>query len=514
LLVRWFKRGLPWLALCAACNGNIVQHLDVKPFDAVTIDAPVALSTSPGFADERGGGIFVDPVGAVVRLRADGTVARLESHPGNSTPAGVATAAWPLGPYVALVATDKGLYVAESGWLIEPAWRDVLSASGLRATALADNGVAWVAHEAGLFRIEEGVLSELKSDGASITGITGLAVAPSLSGGTGVWFAQGEKLSWAEQTSKTAFTLGDSGLQKAQLKGGITALAGLAASPTSAGELWAIANDVLWRHDATGWKQFNLGATSHQILSAGRVLWLYAGDALFRYDADAQAWTEANGPAANAQLLAVDATGAAWINGDGKTSLISAGVVARVEGMFQNVRVYSSDVVVKASVPGSSEPTQMIFRLDDGESVLVPVAKANPGDGPAASQLYFTMGGVDAAGRDKPYSLAGLKDGMHTLTVVTRFAGSETTRALHFDFKGGSNVMLSYAADIAPIQSSRCAKCHTSGPGHELIDYDEWKADAERISIAVAEQRMPADGLLDPASIQKIQRWVAAGANP
>ena len=508
------RRALPLLVLCAACDGKIVQHLEITPFDAVSLDAVVTMNAAPGFADERGGGIFIDPMGHVVRLRADGTVARLESHPGNTVSAGIATAAWPLGPYTALVSTDKGLYVAEQGWLIEPAWRDSLSPDGLKSTALADNGVAWIAHQAGLFRIEGGVLSELKSGGASITGITGLAVAPSISGAPGLWFAQGEKLSWAEQTTKTDFTIGDSGLQKLQVKGGITALAGIAASPSSTGELWAIANKALLRHDITGWKQFDLGQTATQILAAGRVLWLHAGDALFRYDADAKAWTEANGIAYGATLLAADSTGAAWVNGAGKTTLVSAGVVARVEGMFQNTIVYSSDVVVKAAVPVNTTPSQMTFRLDDGESVVVLAAKANPGDGPAATQLFFGMGGVDGSGRDKPYSLAGLKDGLHTLLVVTKFAASETTRALHFAFKGGSNVQLSYAADIAPIRTARCAKCHTSGPGHELVTYEEWKTDKDRISVAVAEQRMPADGLLDPASIQKIQRWVAAGANP
>jgi ligand-binding sensor domain-containing protein len=73
------------------------------------------------------------------------------------------------GPYPALVATDRGLYVAESGWLIQPAWRDALPAEGLKATALADNGVAWIAHEKGLFRIEDGALSELKDSAVTMT---------------------------------------------------------------------------------------------------------------------------------------------------------------------------------------------------------------------------------------------------------------------------------------------------------------------------------------------------------
>lgn len=115
------KRALFGLALCAACGGaNVSETLNPTSFDALQIEAPIALKASPSFADERGGGLFIDPTGKVVRLRADGTVGRLESHPGNPVPAGAASSVWPLGPYTALVATDRGLYVAESGWLIQP----------------------------------------------------------------------------------------------------------------------------------------------------------------------------------------------------------------------------------------------------------------------------------------------------------------------------------------------------------------------------------------------------------
>lgn len=508
------KRAL-LLALCAGCGGaNVSETLNPTSFDALQIEAPVPLKASPSFADERGGGVFVDPTGMVVRLRADGTVGRLESHPGNPTPAGAASAAWALGPYTALVATDRGLYVAESGWLIQPTWRDALSPTGLKATALADNGVAWIAHEAGLFRIEDGQLTELKDGTSAITGITGLAVAPSPSGASAVWFAQGEKLSWAEQTSKTAFTIGDSGLSVDSVKGGITALAGLSASPTAKGQLWAITNKVLWLHDVAGWRPYELGKAPKELISSGRVLWLRAGDGLFRYDADSKAWTEAKGLAAVPTLLAADATGAAWVRIGDKTTVVSPQVTARVQGLFQNARVYGSELHINASVPVTSMPVQMTFKLDDGPDIIVLAADANPGDGAAASQLFFGMAGVDSSGRDKPYSLAGLMDGLHTLKVVTKFAGGESTRLLHFEFRGANNVQLSYATDIKPIQVARCDKCHTKGPGQLMSTYEDWVAQKDAITKAVAEQRMPADGLLDPASIQKIQRWVAAGAKP
>lgn len=509
------KRTLFLLALCAGCGGGTVSEpLNPTSFDALQLDAPVALKASPSFADERGGGVFIDPTGLVVRLRADGTVGRLESHPGNATPAGAASAVWPLGPYTAVVATDRGLYVAESGWLIQPTWRDALSSAGLKATAIGDNGVAWLAHEKGLFRLEDGALTELKDGAASITGITGLAVAPSLSGSSAVWFAQGERLSWAEQTAKSAFNLGDSGLSRDSVKGGITALAGLSASPSAKGELWAITNKVLWRLVDGAWRPYELGKAPKELVSAGRVLWLRAGDGLYRYDADSKKWAQAKGLAAVPTLLAADPSGAVWVRAGEKTIAVSEKIVARVQGLFQSQRYYASELNVNASVPVKSTPQQMIFTLDDGPDITILAAAANPGDGAAAAQLYFSMGGVDANGRDKPYPLAGLMDGLHTLKVVTRFAAGESARLLHFDFRGGSNVQLSYATDIKPIQTLRCNKCHLTGPGRDLSTYSLWVTNKELISAAVSEQRMPADGLLDPASIQKIQRWVAAGARP
>jgi hypothetical protein len=441
-------------------------------------------------------------------------VGRLESHPGNAVPAGAASAVWPLGPYTALVATDRGLYVAESGWLIQPAWRDALDAKGLKATALADNGVAWIAHEKGLFRIEDGVLSELKDSAGSLTGLTGIAFAPSLSGAPAVWFAQGEKLSWAEQTAKNAFQIGDSGLMPDSVKGGITALAGLSPGPGSKGELWAITNKVLWRLEAGTWKPYDLGRAPKELAAAGRILGLRAGDGLYRFDADAKAWTEAKGLSAVPTLLAADAAGAAWVRVGDKTSTLAPSTAARVQGLFQGARVYASELFVTATVPVSAMASQVTFKLDDGPDIVVPVADAVPGDGAAASQLFFAMGGYDASGRVKPSTLAGLMDGLHTLKVTAKLAAGESVRLLHWDFRGGSNVQLSYATDIKPIEDARCSKCHVKGPGQELTGYDQWKAQKDAISTAVREGRMPADGLLDPASIQKIERWVAAGAKP
>ncbi|MBX7098928.1 MAG: hypothetical protein K1X89_14560, partial [Myxococcaceae bacterium] len=111
------------------------------PFTAVvTASSAAALAATPAFADERGGGLFVDPSGAVVRLRADGSTAALEAHPGNPGPTGKALRVFPLGGGSALVAAEQGGFLAESGWLIAPAWRDALDGPGLHFVAASPSG--------------------------------------------------------------------------------------------------------------------------------------------------------------------------------------------------------------------------------------------------------------------------------------------------------------------------------------------------------------------------------------
>ena len=143
------------------------------------------------------------------------------------------------------------------------------------------------------------------------------------------------------------------------------------------------------------------------------------------------------------------------------------------------------------------------------------VKDAQAGSGTLQGQLVFSMGGFDPSGRDKAFSFAALSPGLHTLVVKAELPGNvEAVRRLHFDFRAASQAPVSYAKDLAPIFTSRCAKCHTSGPGHELKTYEQWKAEKDQIAAAVFESRMPADGPLDPAQAALIQRWASGGANP
>jgi hypothetical protein len=501
--------------LLAGCGGSVSNTLNPAPFDAALAQSALPLSAVPSFADERGGGVFIDLAGRAVRLRYDGAQGLLQSHPGNPISPGPATAAWPLGPFSALLVTDKGLFVADSGWVIAPPWRDALASDGLLGTALGDDGVAWLAHASGLFRLQDGQLTEFKVAGESLTGLTGLAIAPAPSGAPAVWFARGEKLEYAEQTSKTAFSVKDAGLDPKAVKGGITALAGIAAGPGVSGELWVITDQVLWQEREGAWTQYDLGRAPRELKSAGRFLWLRAGDGLFRYDADAGSWAEAKGLPAVPTLLAVDSAGTAWVRAGEATLGVSPGVLPRIFGLFEGVRVYDTQAVIVAAAPAAPELLSMHFALDNGEQAEVLVANATPGEGPQASLQLFSMGGLQSTGEAKAFSLANLTPGLHTLTVSARYQNDLTvSRPLHFDYRNTAATVVGWAADIKPIFDSRCASCHVTGPGRDLSTFEKWKDTSEPLVAAIRDQRMPADGPLDPVLIQKIERWVTGGMAP
>ena len=131
------------LAVVSACEEvTTLEPLNPASFDAVTQQTMLELSAAPAFADERGGGVFVDLAGRVVRVRANGMKGVLEAHPGNTVLPGPASGVWALGPSNSLVSTSRGLFVADQGWLIAPAWQNALPAEGLKSTTLDGDGVA------------------------------------------------------------------------------------------------------------------------------------------------------------------------------------------------------------------------------------------------------------------------------------------------------------------------------------------------------------------------------------
>lgn len=500
-----------WLG---ACTGDIADSpLSAQAVTPTVAEAPALLGTASGFADERGGGIFADPEGKVVRLRIDGTSGRLESHPANSKVPGKVSRVFGAGPFAALVAADNGVYMAESGWLIEPAWRDVLDAAGIVGVAPGSEGVTWIAHQKGLFRIEGGQLAELKVAGASLSGLTALAVAPAPDTAPAVWFAQGAVLSVAKQTGRASYEVSDGGIAPSELEGGILALAGTTAAPDAPAELWLITAKKLFVHVREGWVSRATPAAPSALLASGRFVWLRAGDALFCYQADHSSWSRLVGLPPAPILLAAEPTGTVWLRSVDKTLIVGTGVVPRLSGLFEGVRIYQTELLVRAQFPGGTVPSSVSFVLDDDERVERTAEQALPGEG-GAKTIDFAWGGFDIAGRERAYSLVGVTPGLHTLTVEATFPGGPSVRRLHFEYRGGASDRLSFAADVSPIVTARCAKCHGMGTGHPLVSFAQWIAEKDKIVNALVEQRMPADGPLDPTQLLTVQRWAFGGAAP
>lgn len=510
-------RPLLLLLACVAFLGcpeeTTLETLPTEAFTVVARPAQLELSATPAFGDERGGGVFVDLAGRVVRVRANGEQGVLESHPQNDVLPGPADAVHALGPSNALVVTSRGFFVADQGWLIAPQWQAVLDTAGLRGTALGADGVAWLAHEQGLYRVAGGLLSEFKVDDGSLTDVTALAVAPTLDGPQGLWFARGGTLSSATPTSTTAFTVSDSTLSARTLGTGVTAMVGIGPSATSAGELWAITDESLLLFAGTSWRQFVLPAAPRRLLGAGRFAWLQAGDALYRYDADARVWAEAKGLEGAGALLSVDATGAAWVRVGAQTVSINTQTVPRVWGLFEAGRVFEGQLVVQAEVPATPE-VSITWAIDDGQAHELAASEGLPGSGPMNGLTSFCLGGVELSGVLKPISFAALEDGWHTLKVTSSDGTTEATRKVAFEFLGAATAAISWDEDVKTLNQERCAKCHATGTEPELITYEQWKANAPAIAAAVRESRMPADGPLDSAGISLIVRWVNGGELP
>jgi hypothetical protein len=501
------------IALSSACTGDIGDTpILAKPLDLELAEAEVALTPDRGFADERGGGVFLGVEGEAVRLRADGSMGRLESHPGNTLPPGKVAHVFATGPFSALVSAENGVYMAESGWLIEPRWRDALSPEGVRAVAAAGDGIAWIAHDSGLFRLEAGELFQLEADGTTLSEIDALAVAPAPDGAKAVWFARGDSLRYAKQTGRQRYEIASADLSKEELKGKLLALASVSSAPGSPGQLWLISEHGVLMHGEQGFQGYQTELDPSELLAAGRFVWLRAGEQVYRYDADGRSWGRLSELRAE-RLLAADAGGTLWLRAGEQTLQARPFALPRVQGLFEGARLYTADLHVRAQWPADESPDTVLFSLDDGEQVEQSALQALMGEG-ALATMDFALGGFDAAGREKSFSLAGLSDGLHALTVRARFAEREVMRKLNFELHTGGAGALSYARDVRPIFLARCAKCHEKGPGRVLTGYEDWVNEQERIVAAVVELRMPADGPLDPAQIKVLQRWAAGGALP
>jgi hypothetical protein len=487
--------------LLAACEPSLPQDKpSPEAFQPARVTAQAEVAAPSGFADQTGGGVFVTAAGDFVRLRLDGTKAPLENHPGNPMTPGRGRTVFRMGPGSALVEAENGLFLAQSGWIIAPPWREALG-TGLSATVVTPDGAAWLAHASGLFQLRGGALSQLKVDGQPLDGIRALVVAPAQDVSPALWFIRQDSLWNAIQTAAGTWQVraAQVPLDKGET---LVGLAGLGDSEKGKAELWLLTSERLLRNAADGWREVELEKKPEQVVAAGRFLWVKAGDGLFLYDADKNAWGRASGvDAGGLRLLTADESGCAWVQLGTETVALSRGPVPRVVGLHEGMKVVEDSLVVRARVAPGEAPASVTFQVS---GVDVPV-----------SAPAFSLGGVEADGTPKPYSFDGLEPGVHTLSAVARYAdGTEARRAVSFSYQPSSTSVLGWDKDIRPIHVSRCAKCHDSGPGRQLSTYQQWKDNLPLIVAAVRDQRMPADGPLDPQLISVIQRWATAGANP
>ncbi|NMO16075.1 hypothetical protein HPC49_26640 [Pyxidicoccus fallax] len=489
--------------LSTACGEGSVPEDKPRPgdFRPTEVPAKAELAQAPGFADQSGGGVFVSAAGSLVRLRLDGSLGALAPHPGNTVAAGRVEAVFRLGPHSALVKAENGLFLAESGWVIAPPWRTTLAEGSIIGTAQSADGAVWLAHTSGLYRLQEGTLAALKAGGGPLTGITSLAAAPTAEGSPGVWFLREGRLYVAVATGATTYQVREANAPLEEGEG-VESLAGLGPGVGSPGELWLLTNQGLLRRSRDGWRRVELDERPSRILGAGRFLWAKAGGSLLLHDAETNTWGRAADlDTGDFDFLAVDESGCAWVRLGGRAVAVSRAPVPRVLGLYQGMQVVEDGLVVRAVMPPGTAPTQVFFQVD-GKDV--------PTTGPE-----FSLGGLEADGTHRAYSFAGLSAGRHVVAVVARFEdGTEAKRTVPFDYQPLSTEPLSWAADIRPIYESRCKQCHETGPARALNTYELWKANAALITASVRDQRMPADGPMDPQLITRIQRWAASGARP
>ena len=105
--------------------------------------------------------------------------------------------------------------------------------------------------------------------------------------------------------------------------------------------------------------------------------------------------------------------------------------------------------------------------------------------------------------------VAALTFGAHTLEAVAHYkGGDELRRALHVERRSPLGRVPSYAKDVAPIVTARCARCHANGVAHDLTGFESLSMEAPLVRASVREGRMPPDIRLDPTSAAILTAWV------
>ncbi len=245
------------------------------------------------------------------------------------------------------------------------------------------------------------------------------------------------------------------------------------------------------------------------VSGGGGFAWLLWGGSLLRTDGtrwEALLSDAAFGPTAT---ISVDVSGAAalLIDADGQAWRVLAQEALRLRGLAEESWITSAaDVPLDAVVEPALAPLSVSYALDG-------LALASRTAAP------FGWGTTGEAVR----TLMGLTEGTHHVDVEVQLAdGGVLNRTRTFFVQstpgdGGSNdggSVLSYAADIAPLYETNCARCHSRAVARDLSTYATLTADVPRLRAAISSRRMPSDILLDPAAFNALLEWIDSGAGP
>ena len=242
-------------------------------------------------------------------------------------------------------------------------------------------------------------------------------------------------------------------------------------------------------------------AGPYAMVSAGPWLWLaWDGDtdaAVGRFDGDHTLEMIGRGGPWRSPALAVDRS-----HGD---------VAVVTEGATATRVVVASFMVVTG--------------ITDGETVTAPGVdvRVDPASPSLVAGVDFSLDGVRVTSvAAAPYvwgpdgtprrDLVNLAFGEHTVTVAVRYRdGSILREARRFSYASPLGRVPTYAADILPLYTSSCARCHSTGIARDLSTFATMSAQAELVAAEVQTRRMPPDLTIDSPTIQTVAAWVAGG---
>lgn len=245
------------------------------------------------------------------------------------------------------------------------------------------------------------------------------------------------------------------------------------------------------------------GATAgpDALVAAGSWLWMAWSDladgVLARTDG-ATVEVLARGVAWQHPRLAVDATRAevALVTDGARAWSVVVDARPRVVGFTDGETVTRTQLSLRVFPPLPSAVSAVEFRMDGASLGRVTAAPFGWGEGGAASREFPTLAFGD-----------------HAVTMLISYRGAPDLQLTRrFTYLSPLGRVPTYDADIAPLYTARCARCHSTGVARDLRGYDRLHDQAPLVAQAVGARRMPPDLAIDTPTIQLVTAWVAGGA--